>query len=187
MRILRSQFCLSVIIATLLAVSGWAAEDQGSGSNSLRDFGFVKVEVPTGWHVKEEQGRGTRALFVTKESIEHGGSFQTGLSVNAIRDIPVKTGMTPSVYAKSVIATLQRTKESRGVAEQKTRNFLGARGFFRSGSPTGEKTVLFSMAMGNDATGSVFFISFESPESEWEEAWKIGEQIVRSIDGNGTF
>lgn len=95
--------------------------------------------------------------------------------------------MAASVYAKGVVATLQRTKESRGVSDHNTKKFSGARGLFRSATPSGGKIVLFAMALGNDTTGSVFLVTFESPETEWDDAWRVGERLVRSIDGDDAF
>jgi hypothetical protein len=37
---------------------------------------------PNGWFFKSENNKGTLAYFIRKESIENGGEFQTGLTVN---------------------------------------------------------------------------------------------------------
>jgi hypothetical protein len=40
---------------------------------------------PKGWFFKREEVKGTLAYFITRESIENGGEFQTGLTVNVFR------------------------------------------------------------------------------------------------------
>jgi hypothetical protein len=40
---------------------------------------------PTGWFFKREEVNGTLAYYITRESIENGGAFQTGLTVNVFR------------------------------------------------------------------------------------------------------
>ncbi len=41
--------------------------------------------VPDGWFFKEEQKDDARAFFISRESIEKGGEFQTGLTINVVK------------------------------------------------------------------------------------------------------
>jgi hypothetical protein len=43
------------------------------------------------------------------------------------------------------------------------------------------------MATGNDRTGTVFLVTFESPEAEWDEAWKIGQALLKSLTFDEKF
>jgi hypothetical protein len=146
-----------------------------------RDFGFARIDVPRGWYVRHREGGGTRAVFITLESIEKHGRFQTGLSVNAIRDIPKKTSLSATAYAKGLIEKMAQTHQNRGIVEHSAGVLKGWASFFRSKSADGNMVVQYTIASGNDETGSAFVVTFESPEMEWHDTWKMGSRLVQSV------
>ncbi|MDP3980992.1 MAG: hypothetical protein Q8Q33_06255 [Chlamydiota bacterium] len=137
--------------------------------------------IPEGWYYMEEQKQDTKAVFITKEKIEQGNDFRTGLSVNVIQQSNKKTGLAPSKTAKNFIDNMQSLTERSEIEAYNHDSFSGFKGLFKSGNLSSEPIVLFCLAMGNDDTGTLYIILFESPQPEWEENWKIGSIILDNI------
>lgn len=141
--------------------------------------GFLK---PDSWYFKEEEKGGTKAFFITKELIDVEGMFKTGLSVNAIKYASIKTKKLPSELAKETINKMKlmlECKDSFSVGDGVY--FKGYACICHSKSPLLGMVMQYSLAMGNDNTGTFYSIVFESPEAEWDEAWKIGRPIIDDL------
>ncbi len=138
--------------------------------------------VPQGWFVKEEQKGDTHAIFITKESIERGGLFRTGFSLNAIRNSPNKTGSPPSQYAKRFVDKIASSATQASEVRPVRNPHFGGYGVFSRSKRSGETTVAqYTLALGNDKTGTLYICTFESPEHEWVGAWKVGFMIVDNL------
>lgn len=72
--------------------------------------------VPAGWHFKSQHGKNTDGFFVSKENIDTEGKFETGLSLNVIRQVERSTGLAP----QPVLASHYRAdaKEQKGAARR---------------------------------------------------------------------
>jgi len=138
---------------------------------------------PRGWFFKEEENGGTRAVFISRESIDKEGVFKTGLSVNVIRDASRKAGMPLLEYARIYIEGMKaKTSASRAVQTAGDGvYFKGFSGFFRSESPVVGPVIIFKLILANEKTGTLYIVSFESPAGEWENAWATGKPIVDTI------
>lgn len=139
---------------------------------------------PTGWYTKEETKVDTQACFITKEMIVPGGMFQTGLTVNAVPNIPKKTGGSASKYAEAFFTKAKQTMKTSEVK-------IATQGPFKVWSaalyPTNNDIVIYQMVAANDTTGSIYVITFESPTDQWEEASKVGETIIMNMAMNMEF
>jgi hypothetical protein len=151
-----------------------------------RDFGFMKVNVPPGWFIRVEQGK---AVFITKEDIGVKKLFETGLSVNVIKDVPKRMSKKPSEYALALITQLTQTHKNYGIEESSSGALKSFSCIFKAKppKPPGDFIVQYAMATGNDRTGTVFLVTFESPEAEWDEAWKIGQALLKSLTFDEKF
>lgn len=141
--------------------------------------GFLK---PDGWYFKEEEKGDTKAFFISKESADKEGMFKTGLSVNAVKYASVKTRKLPSEYARESINKMRLLLECKdsfpagdGVY------FKGYACICHSKSPLLVMVMQYTLALGNDNTGTFYLIVFESPETEWDQAWKIGRPIIDNL------
>jgi hypothetical protein len=152
-----------------------------------RDFGFMKVEIPSGWFVRVEERNGTKAVFVTKEDISVQKQYTTGLSVNMMTNVPQRTSKKPSEYALALITQMTQKYENRRIEQSSSGPLKSSSSFLRSKGPDGQVTVQYTIASGNDRTGTVFVVIFESPEAEWNEAWKIGQALLRTLSINENF
>ena len=41
--------------------------------------------------------------------------------------------------------------------------------------------MVHNLVIANDRTGMIYIVLYEAPESEWKEAWKIGEPILKQL------
>jgi hypothetical protein len=127
---------------------------------------------PNGWFYRQESQEGTFAVFITKEDISKGGEFQTGMSLNVFhlkKDPTVERG-------KYMIESMAKAKH----AEMWTRSV----GPFQEFGCQVEDTdatgaiIMHALAVANPKTNTLYYFTYESPESEWDNAWKTGKQIM---------
>ncbi|MFT3869649.1 MAG: hypothetical protein QM715_14430 [Nibricoccus sp.] len=152
--------------------------------------GFLWQEVPTikaailrpnDWFYKEDQSGTTTALFITKESIQKKGRFETGLTLNCVRDIPAKAGMPPSAYA---VAFAQEAATKHKLDEQMAFDhgpFKAVRFRYVDASKGITSVTICHLLIANDKTGTLFLVIFEAPTKNWENEWKLGEVILKKM------
>ena len=138
--------------------------------------------VPDGWFFKEEEQQGTKAFFISKESIDQNVIFKTGLSVNVFSKSSVKTGMMPSLYAKKFIMTMNSMVPSDKIQAIGDGVYFKGFGTISISKPAGAEAVKqYTLAMGNDISDTLYIFVFESPESEWDQAWEKGSVIIDNL------
>lgn len=172
---------LAAASAAYGGVSGHAKPPKGF---SWKRFDGIQalLLVPRGWHVKERKGKGEVSVLIAKDKIGNNDDFTTGFSLNAVRDVPSRYKMPPTEYAFLLMEKKRQEGESKGLGtSSEDRHIKGYRGFFRSGSEQTGRTVQYAIALGNDTTGTLYMITFESPEAEWDEAWKTGVVIMNNL------
>lgn len=131
--------------------------------------------VPISWHFKETTGKETRSFFITRENINEKGSFQTGLTINVVRK---GDGFDPVGYAGAFV--LHQVKQNEVLVEPFETGGGKLRGYgcrVRVAAESGP-LIMHYLVIGNQATGALFVMYFESPESGWEQAWAIAEPIL---------
>ncbi|MBU4377313.1 MAG: hypothetical protein KKD29_07600 [Candidatus Omnitrophica bacterium] len=144
--------------------------------------------LPKRWFFKEDENKGTRAIFITKEPLAENNTYKTGFSVNVIKECKDKMGMVPSEYAKQFIDKLKLTTEYSDLDTVEIGTyFKGYNGFFRSEVPGIGKGIQFNLALGNDHTGTFYLFILKSPESEWDAALKIGGPIMDNLTLESEF
>jgi hypothetical protein len=128
--------------------------------------------MPSGWFFQREEQKGTLAYLITKETIKDGGGFQTGLTVNVFhlkKDSAVDRGQ-----------TLISNMAKKHGADVQSRSFGAFREFasqFKDTDATG--TIgMYTLAIANPKTNTLYLFIFESPEAGWESAWKLGKPIL---------
>lgn len=152
-----------------------------------KQYSFGKVSVPQAWFVRFEEKGLTAALFASAESIEKEGQFKTGLTINAIKSVQTRTALLPTIYARALIDQISLSRQ-RGELDSFTDGKVrGNYAMFKSQSPEGETVVQVTLVGGNNETGTVFIVTFESPEPKWQEAWKVGDQIIKSLKFNDAY
>lgn len=138
----------------------------------------VGLLKPDGWHYHTHNKGATLGYFITKESIAEKGEFATGLTLNVIPDVGKKTGGQASDVAKSIVGRAIRDRESvltvipPGNAGP-TQTF-GCR-VKRNGS------IMHYFLIADNGADKLYLFYFESPEKEWDAAWKTGEQLLKKL------
>ena len=134
---------------------------------------------PAGWHFLHEERGSTQAWFVSAEEIRgEKGQFDTGLSLNAIK---LQKGRAES----AAVRTLGGLSSKHEVliswsSEQEPLKIFGVllRDRTRSDGVPLPAQHLFIV---NSKTNVLYMIGFESPESQWAEAWKKGEMMMTTF------
>lgn len=135
---------------------------------------------PAGWFSKKGKKGETWGYFITKENIDKTGKFYTGLTIYIISNIHQKKGMAPTEYAAAFI---QEGAKSRKVIKEPWRKDMGPFQSFgvvllNKDDKDGD-FITHNLAIGNDATGTVYIITFEAPASSWKTEWKMGEPMLQ--------
>jgi hypothetical protein len=129
---------------------------------------------PNGWFFKREKQKDTLAYFITQENIDNGGEFQTGLTVNVSRrtDSAVER-------AKRMVERIASTKHGEKWAKEvgPFKEF----GCLSKDSDANGTTLMQTLAVANPKTNTLYLFMFESPESNWDAAWKTGKQIMDTL------
>ena len=130
---------------------------------------------PNNWYFKREENQGTLAYFITKESIEYGGEFQTGLTVNVFRHRKDSAVEAAKSYVDQLIAKNHGEKWTKDVGAFKE---FGCLTRYTDANGT---AVFQTLMVANPKTNTLYLFIFESPEATWDSAWKTGKQIVDSL------
>lgn len=171
----RKAFQASLVLAFAIASRLLAEElPPPPGGFSWKRIESIKAAflVPAGWHFFEETQGEIRGIFITKEKIRGGSQFSTGLTINV-----QKVQGSASERAMKAIAQLARlgTYDDLRESEHGAMKLYGAHVHVTADPPAFTEEVL---AIGNDKTGTLYILIFESPDSSWDEAWKIGQVIL---------
>ena len=180
---------LLLLVAFPLLVAGASAQSVGEFEMPDPPEGFtwqilpeIKAAflLPNGWHYRAEDRSGTQAYFLTQQDIATDGAFTTGLSINAVKDLPERANMSAVQYAEAHAGLVP---EMPGAEVQRTwggvqgpLHSFGVR--YRSSRPDGSAVVLHQVNVGNEETGTLYVLLFEAPEAEWETAWESGERVM---------
>lgn len=130
---------------------------------------------PQGWFFRREESKGTLAYFITKEDISKTGEFQTGLTVNVFHLKKDNAAVKAKSMIDSVAAKYHGEQWSKVVVP-----FVEFGCSYKVADASGT-IVSQSLAIANPKTNTLYLFIFESPEADWDSAWKIGHQIMESL------
>jgi hypothetical protein len=130
---------------------------------------------PNGWFFKREQAKDALAYFITKESIENGGEFQIGLTVNVFRHKKDSAVETAKYYVDQLTTKRHGEKWARDVGPFKEFGCL------TRDTDAGGTTVLQTLMVANPKTNTLYLFIFESTQANWDSAWKTGKTIIDSL------
>ncbi|MBO2012051.1 hypothetical protein [Hymenobacter negativus] len=139
--------------------------------------------LPAGWYYRAAGEKGAPTYYLTKEEIGENNEFQTGLSLQVVRKAKAKTGRPAPEYAELL---MMRTGFGQGKQQLEKASVTDGPFFkrtvrYRDAPPEAEPRVVYQMALANAKTDTLYLLTFESPEKEWAEAWKLGEIMVREL------
>ncbi|MGH9441461.1 MAG: hypothetical protein ACRD16_04245 [Thermoanaerobaculia bacterium] len=129
--------------------------------------------VPNGWHFRREQKGTSLGYFISREKISPPGEFLVGLSINVIHP-PSSTKS--SEYAKAFINQFASGKAVIRTWDASQGPFVGYGCRVKDDS-----TTMHALMLANPKTNTLYFVMFEAPNPEWQEAWHIGETLVDTL------
>jgi hypothetical protein len=138
--------------------------------------------LPRGWFFREETKGDAGACFVSRESTAGGNRYNVGLLLRVLRDLPKKTGLAPSRWASEYLK--QSTREHAVVRQSQGPQgpFFAYRLESRSTLSPREKALhTYTLLIANDQTGTLFLVVAEAPESQWREAWRTLEPVLKML------
>ena len=164
---------------TVLAPGG----RQAPAGYSWKKAHCMYVLIPDGWFYKEQEGHGTKAFFVSKESIEKEGKFKTGLTSNMITAITAKTGYAPSDYASRLFDSLKQTASYQDIqSTAPTANIAQLSGYFRTKHPASRNiSVQYLTTLANNKTGTLYIVQFETREADWDSTLPVAKVLINNL------
>ncbi|MCB2409367.1 hypothetical protein [Hymenobacter lucidus] len=139
--------------------------------------------LPYTWNYKAETSRDAQAYFLTRERIVAGGQFQTGMSLNVVRQMQAKSKQSAAAYAQAFSASSGRKAGQQVLGqESKTQGPLRLFGVrYRVTGGTAGSKIIQQWAIANTVTDTFYLLVFESPEKDWPQAWKLGEEMIKQL------
>ena len=130
---------------------------------------------PNGWFFKQENGNGTIAYFITQENLSNSGEFETGLTVNVFH---LKDNSAVA-RGKAMIDQM----DTKHKVKTETRAFGPFQEFACDLKDTDASGSIrmHALTIANPKTNTLYLFIFESPDSTWEAAWKLGQQIMNML------
>ena len=146
---------------------------------------FVEVQsaflCPVGWHRVHRAGFSSHSYALSAESVEDAGSFETGMTLQVIKDLMKNKGMPPSVFAIEMTQlALNKPENSRISSEDLSSGPFKAFGVRYKNAPAVAKPIIIhQVSIANDKQDTLYVVTFEAPESSWDHAWKLGEVMLK--------
>ncbi|WP_345126991.1 hypothetical protein [Hymenobacter antarcticus] len=139
--------------------------------------------LPEGWQYRAEGEKGSPTYYLTQEAIGESGEYQTGLSLQVVRKAKARTGRPAPEYAELLLL-----RTGFGPGQQQLEKAASVEGPFykrtvryREAPPEADARVVYQLALANAKTDTLYLLTFESPEKDWAEAWKLGEVMLREL------
>ena len=146
----------------------------------------VAVPTPEDWKMHHKREAYGKTYAFSGEPLNDKGQFETGLTVQ----LTWHPQLSSINAAKAADLALQAISKSilnkadnqllRGTLDNKAgKKVLIVR--YRNAPPNLTPIIVHIMVIADPLTGLIYQFTFESPESQWAESWKIGEQILSRV------
>ncbi len=135
------------------------------------------VLMPAGWYFKKEPGK--PAWFITRENIEKEGKYETGFTIQTFQSPNADAA---GEFAKAMIDNYSKNS-NKLIRSWNSKNGIFEVWGWESKVTSADKvtTIVHSLIVSNTKTNTFYYCSYDSTESKWEEAWKVGERMVQSL------
>lgn len=182
MALLRIATFITLATASVFAQSNSAKLPDAPAGFTWKQLPEIKAAflMPDSWYFKHENIDGTDAYFLTMEDIGKQGSFLTGLSINTVPNVSVKTKQWVKDYALLLHAQIKKDTTLTVVDE-----WQNPQAPFMVYGMRSERTVnvtltvvSYQLVIANEKTDRLYVIVFESTKDLWEAAWRIGDVMM---------
>ena len=137
--------------------------------------------LPAGWHYRAEGTKDAPTYYLTQEPVGESGEFGPGLSLQVVRKAQAHTRHAAPEYAELLLLRAglgpgrQRLGDTSSVSGPWHRRMVR----YREVAPDAEARIIYQLALANAKTDTLYLLTFESPEKDWADAWRLGEVMVR--------
>lgn len=177
---------VSALISLFLLFTSIARSQSTDLPSAPNGFSWKRIEkikgaflIPNGWHFKEEAKGNTLAYFFAEEDIDKKGQFETGLTVNVLRNLQ---SVVASEQAEEIISSMIRENQRIESWGMKLGTFKGYGCRVRNTTRQDRiPTIIHALAIGNTKTNTLYILIFESTESKWKAAWEKGKFIMEGF------
>lgn len=144
------------------------------------------ILLPDGWHMKEESEDGVTVYQLSREKEAGEEIFSTGLILSVTTKVPDRASMKPSEYANDLLTSAQ--EEGDGAKLEKTQEgpLECLRLEYTIESEEGNIKVI-NLAKANDATGTLYFATWQSAEKEEPALKPVREAVLSSMKLDPSF
>jgi hypothetical protein len=145
------------------------------------------ILVPEGWFFKEDADEGVSIYQITREKTgEEGAPFTVGLIITVTPKVKERVGKPASEY----VADLLPSSPEEPGGKELTQTNEGSLKVFRTeyvieSEPSNVRLV--NLAKANDATDTLYFVTWQSPETEDESLKDLREKILSSLTVDPAF
>jgi len=136
--------------------------------------------LPHGWFYKVEADKGSTTFYLTREELGETGEYDMGMAVHVVRKAKAHTRHAAVEYADALML-----RAGYGPGRQPLAKASSTEGPFhkwtvryREALPDADARIVYQLALANAKTDTLYLLTFESPEAEWDEAWKLGEAMI---------
>ncbi len=189
MRILTTLCLLLVLTGTCLGSPSTSANETPlpDAPDGYRWERFTEIQgaflCPTNWHRFDKAGASSHTYVISKESVKTNGVFETGLTMQAIKSLQKKKGISPFAFATQMAQDILDKKENKKLSAQDLSSgpFKAFFVRYRNVPKDAKPIVIHQVFIANDKKDTLFIITFEAAEKSWDEAWRIGEPMVKKF------
>ncbi|MFH1535818.1 MAG: hypothetical protein ABIC96_01975 [Patescibacteria group bacterium] len=154
----------------------------------------ARFPMPDTWFFLALQVEDTRAFFLTREAVTKQGIYTTGLSINILPRIKVKTGRPATEMAIGLMKTLPLVPTSRITIHENDPLFICRRFFilpvatrvaipsYRGGfvEKAMEPTNFYVQTVANRDTDTAYIIQFETPSRIWNDDKETAKTMIEN-------
>jgi hypothetical protein len=136
---------------------------------------------PDGWHFDERSAADSATCSVSATAVDERGQFETGLAITRLRDVPEKSGVSASEFARRFLDEVERAHQVRRRSSSSQPPFEAYRAEVETSAADGRAIRIYQIAIANPSTGSVYLVVFRTPAERWEADWQRIEPVVERL------
>lgn len=178
----RSALLWTLLFPLCAALPARAADVAPAGYSWRTCTGMgAEVLVPDGWHFRDAPGDRADACSFSLDPPSAEGKFETGVSLSLLRQVPERTGQTPSDFARGFLDKLAERYRLRRRSSSSQPPFEAFRAEVDLEDERGKPLRLYQLAIANPMSGSVYLVAFRAPAARYEAEWKRVERALERL------
>lgn len=143
---------------------------------------------PVVWHFNHRAEGDELDYYVSREPAGADGDFDTGLSIKVFTDVPDRTGLPLTDYARGLVSEASGGLEIiDGPWDTAAAPYVTHGALVRATDPGKGEFNAHMAAMANEETGTVYLIRFEGPAASWDTIWPMGELMLDKLTLDSGF